>query len=94
MIAAKLSTSPEWHRLIVLLIDEMHVKESLVYNNNTGKMIGFVDLGSVNNYLLSFEESILAESEPPATVLADGINGSRTVHYTVPLCYHNWRDDF
>lgn len=30
--AAKLTTLPDYHRLIILLIDEMHVKEDLVYD--------------------------------------------------------------
>ena len=57
MLAAKIESSPEWHRFVVLLMDEMYVKESLVYNQHTGKMVGFVDLGSVNNRL-SFEKSV------------------------------------
>ena len=48
--AAKLSTSPNYHRLIVLLIDEMHVREDLVYNKHSGRLSGFVDLGEVNNH--------------------------------------------
>ena len=40
--AAKLSSSPDYHSLIVLLIDEMHVKEDLVYNKHSGRLIGFV----------------------------------------------------
>ena len=64
--AAKLSTSPDFHRLVLLLIDEMHIKESLVYNKHTDSMMGFVNLGSVNNHLLSFEKSVCANAETPA----------------------------
>ena len=49
LAAAKLESSPDYHRLVVLLMDEIYVKESLVYNKHTGKMIGFTDLGDVNN---------------------------------------------
>ena len=35
----------------------MKIKESLVYDKIGTKVIGFVDLGSVNNQVLEFEES-------------------------------------
>ena len=57
--AAKLTTSPDYHRLIIVLIDEMHVKEELVYDKHSGRLIGFVDLGDMNNHLACFEESLL-----------------------------------
>ena len=53
--AAHLSSSPEWHRLICIVLDEMHVREDLVYDKHSGQLIGFVDLGEVNNQLLAFE---------------------------------------
>ena len=53
--AANIESCPEWHKLVVLLLDEMHIKEDLVYDS---KMIGFVDLGSINSHLLNFEQSI------------------------------------
>ena len=31
----------------------MHIKENLVYDKHTGKMIGFIDLGDINNHLLA-----------------------------------------
>ena len=48
---------PEYKKYIVLLIDEMKIKESLVYDKIGMKVIGFVDLGSFNNQLVQFEES-------------------------------------
>ena len=68
MLASKMKSSPEWHRLVLLLIDEMYIKESLVYNKHTGKMVGFVDLGTVNNHLLSFEELVSSDSESAPTL--------------------------
>ena len=72
--AAKLSSeSPEWHKLVIILIDEMHVKEGLVYNKHSGKMIGFVDLGEVNNQLIAFEQSLESSSKAPVPVLANSM---------------------
>ena len=42
----------EWQKMVVLLIDEMYIKEDMVYNKHTGRIIGFTDLGDVNNHLL------------------------------------------
>lgn len=64
MTAAKLSTCHEWQKLVILLLDEMHVKEDLVYNKHTGQMIGFINLGEINNHLLAFERTVTnGESE-------------------------------
>ena len=69
--AAKLSTSPNYHRLIVLLIDEMHVREDLVYDKHSGRLSGFVDLGEVNNHLTRFEQSLDNDDcdDMPSTLL-------------------------
>ena len=37
-----------------LLLDEMHVKEGLVFNKNTG---GFVRLGDINNAFINYANS-------------------------------------
>lgn len=49
---------PEWHMLVILLLDEMYIRENLVYNKHTGEIVGFADLGDVNNHLLAFEKKV------------------------------------
>ncbi len=61
--ASKLLTSPSYHSLIAILIDEMHIKEDLVYNKQSGKLIGFVNLGDIKNHLTSFEKSLVGDGE-------------------------------
>lgn len=62
--ASKLSTSsPSYHSLVFLLMDEMHIREELVFNKHTGKLIGFTDLGAINNHLSRFEELLTAEDD-------------------------------
>lgn len=51
----KLSELPDWKKHVVLLLDEMKIKESLVYDKHGVNVIGFVDLGAVNNQLDQFE---------------------------------------
>lgn len=61
MQAAKIGVCPEWHKYVILLVDEMYIREGLVYNKYTGRMTGFVELGDVNNHLLAFEQSLKLE---------------------------------
>lgn len=51
----KLAELPEWKKHVTVLIDEMKVKESLVYDKNEVSVIGFVNLGEINDELSRFE---------------------------------------
>lgn len=46
-----------YQRFVCLVFDEMKIKEDLVYDKHNGKLVGFMDVGDVNNELLRFEES-------------------------------------
>ena len=41
---------------IAILIDEMYVKEGLVFNKHNGSLMGFVDLGDATNHLENYDE--------------------------------------
>ena len=41
-----------WKRHV---LDEIRIKESLVYDKNESKRVGFVNLGEVNDHLTKFE---------------------------------------
>ena len=56
--AAKLETCSARQKLVVLLLDEMHIREDLVYDKHCGSVIGFTNLGEINNHLLAFERAI------------------------------------
>jgi hypothetical protein len=72
--AANLSSCKEWQKLVILLLDEMYVREDLVYDKHTGRMIGFCNLGAINDHLISFERSINAEvGSPVPPILAKSI---------------------
>lgn len=49
---------PESKRYVALLIDEMKIKEDLVYDKHTGQMIGIVSLGDINDMLLEMEKNL------------------------------------
>ena len=40
---------------MILFIDEMYIKENIVYSKHTGRIVGFTDLGDVNNHLLRLD---------------------------------------
>ena len=72
--AAKLEQCREREKFMVLLLDEMHVKEDLVYDKHTGELIGFTNLGDINFHLLALERSSsIDSSKPPSKILANSM---------------------
>ena len=69
MKAAKVDSCPEREKCVILLLDEMHIREDLVFNKHNGAMIGFTNLGDVNDHLLRFEQS-LSDGAPASPKLA------------------------
>lgn len=63
MQAMNLDNCEPWQKLVVLLLDEMHVKENLVFDKHSGRLIGFVDLGDVNDHLLAFERALKGKED-------------------------------
>ena len=61
---SKVNELPNQRRYCGLILDEMKVKENLVYNKFTGKVVGFTELGKVNDELLTLERACLGESTP------------------------------
>lgn len=68
-----LSSCEGWQKLVCLLLDEMYIREDLVYNKHTGKLIGFCNLGEINDHLLSFERSLDADNDTSTPPLAKTI---------------------
>ena len=54
---AKLDSYKEYEKCVVMLMDEMYIREKLVYDKHNGSLISFVNLGDINNHLLAFEHS-------------------------------------
>ena len=53
---------PESRKYVGLIVDEMKIKEGLVYNKFAGEVVGFTSLGDINDDLLQLER----EDEHPA----------------------------
>ena len=66
---AKLLSSPTYHSIVCILIDEMHIKEDLVYEKHSGRLVGFVDIGDINNHLTKFEQSLDGDGTKAAKLM-------------------------
>ena len=44
---------PHLSKYVGIVIDEMYIKEGLVYDKSTGTLTGYSDLGEVNNLLMA-----------------------------------------
>ncbi len=64
--AVKLESCHDFQKCVLILIDEMHVKQDLVYDKYTGALTGFANLGDINTRMLTFEH-FSTSSEPPLT---------------------------
>lgn len=59
----KFDTLKEFEKNVALVFDEVRVKDCLVYDKHKMKVIGFTDVGDINNELLEFERSLLSTKE-------------------------------
>ena len=55
MQEVQIETLQDWQKYVAVIFDEMKIKEGIVFDKHECKIIGFVDLGTVNNALRSFE---------------------------------------
>ena len=87
--AANLKSSTAIDQYVILLLDEMHIKESLVHDKYTGDLIGFTDLGDINSHVLALEQSLTdSKSFPPlaSTVMTFMVRGLFS-HLRFPYAY-------
>ena len=62
---AKFNSIPLYHRNFCLVFDEVKTTEDLVYDKDSGNIIGFVNLGEVNYLMLTFEQAHLNPTPQP-----------------------------
>ncbi|XP_041476452.1 uncharacterized protein LOC121424753 isoform X2 [Lytechinus variegatus] len=55
--------SNDSQRNVSLLCDEMKIHSGVVYSASTGSLLGFVDVGSINNELRAFENKMESNNE-------------------------------
>lgn len=85
-----LDSLPEDHRICSILFDEMKIRSGLVFSSKTGRLIGFTELGQLNEELQGFEESVSKnkkESREMATHVLSVMARGLLKHFTYPICY-------
>ena len=58
-------TLPDWKRHVVLVLDEVKTKESLVFDKHETEVVGFVDMGDINNKLADLEKECSTNHQHP-----------------------------
>lgn len=61
---AKLDSIADYQRHVCLVFDEVKIKEDLVYHKHTGELIGFTNIGDINEQLSAFEKACMSDSPP------------------------------
>lgn len=64
---ASLDELESWQTHVCVIFDEVKIKEGLVYDKYSGDIIGYTDLGSINEHLDNLEVTLEDESIPVAT---------------------------
>ena len=82
----KLADIPDWKKYVVLLLDEIKVKESLVYDKNGVEVIGFVNLGAVNDHFDRMEKGDEKSTDIANHILAIRVRGI-FVHLKFPYAH-------
>ena len=55
---SKIQRLEYYQKFVSIIGDEMYIKQKLVYNNSTGDLVGYCDIGDINNHLVKLERSI------------------------------------
>ena len=55
-------------KYVGLSLDEMHVKEGLFFDKHTGSLIGYSDLGEINNVLSDYEQQLNSSHRTPRPI--------------------------
>ena len=63
----KFSSLKPHERNVSLLFDEMHIKSGLVFSKSSGKLVGFTELGDINQELEEFSTRIENKTERDLT---------------------------
>ena len=56
--AAKVKTCPEREKCVILLLDEMHIREQLIFDKRSGAITGYVNISDIVTHLAEFESQV------------------------------------
>ena len=86
IVDSKLSTLKYHERNVSLLFDEMKIKSGLVYKRSSGKLIGFTEMGELNEELREFN-SLCESSDETEREFASYVNVFMVRGISSRLCY-------
>ena len=70
LTAIKYDTLEDHQKNVSVIFDEMKVKEDLVYNKHQYKVVGFGDVGAINNTLQMYEQTLTDPHQSMQPVIA------------------------
>ena len=56
LMESKHQIKESYQKNVILIGDEMHIREDLVYDKSNGKLVGFCEMGEINDHLLTLEK--------------------------------------
>ena len=56
--AAQIDTCPAREKCVILLLDEMHIREQLIFDKHSGAMIGYTNISDIVTHLQEFESQV------------------------------------
>ena len=62
MTEAKLDSSQSFKKNVTLCFDEMPIKSNLVYSKSTGRLVGFTEIGNINDQFQKFQDSVESQN--------------------------------
>lgn len=89
IIDSKIETLDENEKSVSLLFDEMKVQEDLVYKKSTGKIIGYTEMGDLNEEISRFQTRCLEDTseEESSRKFATHVNVFMVRGICSSLCY-------
>ena len=53
--AGRILTCEDYEKCVILLLDEMHISENLIFDKTTGALVSFMNIGDTNSHLLEYK---------------------------------------
>lgn len=61
--AAQVNTCPARNKCVILLLDEMHIREQLIFDKHSGAIIGYTNISDIVTHLNEFESQVDAADD-------------------------------
>ena len=92
---AKVSSLQEIQKYVGLVGDEMYIKEGLVYDKSTGKLVGYCDIGNINYHLLLLKKEYMENDaeHSKATLAKTMMFMVRGLFADLEFPYTSWKSD-